>query len=529
MTRAQVNRFGLRARVTAAFAVGAALLSTALAVATFVLVDHYLLEQQHQSAVHVTYADARLVERDLVRGGDVGNVLSSLSGSQATSAYLYQDGRWYSGSFSFGYGPANSRPLGVPEELLTMVKSGLPATQRVVMQGEPAITVGVPLIAAGAQFFEVHSLSELSSTLEVLAWVLIGCAAATTAGGAVIGRYASGRLVRPLTQVADAAEAIAGGSLERRLPSGGGPELTRLSESFNDMVAKLAERIKRDARFTSDVSHELRSPLTTIQAGIELLQSEKEALPADSRRALELLAAEVNRFSVMVQDLLEMSRFDAGVNSLDAEELALDELVESTVTAYADGTVPVVVDPRAKGLWVLADRRRLQRVLVNLLDNASTHGGGAVAVRVERTGKEALIAVEDAGPGIAPAERDAIFERFYRGAAAGRRGSHSGTGLGLSLVAEHVRAHGGWIEVADRPGGGARFVVRFPVPELEPVEGGTPVEGAVPAEGAVPVEGAMPPEGAVPVEVGQPAHVPIATAGKAGGAGGELAARKGPK
>ena len=463
------QRFGLRARVSAAFAVGAALLSAALAVVTFVLVDHYLLARQLQSAAHETFADARVVHRDLLQGGpDLGEVLSSLTEPEGTSAYLYQDGVWYSGTLAFGYGPHISRPQGVPRALVKLVEAGQPARQRVMVQDRPAVTVGVPLNSVHADFFEVYSLEQLSRTLELLGWVLLGCAAATSAGGLVLGRWASGRLVRPLKDVADVAAAIAGGQLERRLPSGGGRELALLSASFNEMVGALEERIKRDARFASDVSHELRSPLTTIQAGIEVLQSTEAGLPADGRRALGLLAAEVARFSAMVQDLLEMSRYDAGAASLDLEELALDELVSSTVAAYTAGAVPVLVAPGARGLWVQADRRRLQRVLVNLLDNASAHAGGAVAVRVDRIGGpgatgEAEVVVEDAGPGVAPSERASIFERFYRGAAAGRRGANTGTGLGLSLVAEHVKAHGGTVEVADRPGGGARFVVRLPI------------------------------------------------------------------
>lgn len=462
--RGRWKRVGLRARVSAAFAAGAALLSAALAVITFVLVDHYLLARQLQNAVHETYADARVVHRDLLRGGpDIGGVLSSLTAPEGTAAYLYQDGEWYSAALAFGYGPRASRPVGVPNSLIRLVSTGQPARQRVMVGTEPSVTVGVPLDSVGADFFEVYSLSQLSHTLQVLGWVLLACAAATSAGGLVVGRWASARLVRPLKEVADVAAAIAGGELGTRLPSGGGPELAVLSASFNEMVEALAERIKRDARFASDVSHELRSPLTTIQAGIEVLQSAEADLSPDARQALDLLAAEVSRFSAMVQDLLEISRFDAGAPSLDFEELRLDELVSSTVSAYTAGVVPVVVAPAASELWATVDRRRIQRVLVNLIDNANTHGGGAIAVRLDRRGDEAVITVEDAGPGVPAQEHAAIFERFYRGAAAGRRGATTGTGLGLALVAEHVSAHGGTVEVAGRPAGGARFVVRLPV------------------------------------------------------------------
>jgi two-component system sensor histidine kinase MtrB len=452
--------------VSIAFGVGAAVLSAALATVTFVLVDHYLVGQQVQNATHETYADARLARRDLLQGGpNIGEVLSSFTEPEGSAAYLYQDGVWYSGALAFGYGPGNSRPLGVPNALVTTVTAGQPARQVVVVAGQPAVTIGVPLPAVGAAFFEVYSLAELSHTLDVLAWVLTACAAATALAGAVLGRWASGRLVRPIRHVASTAAAIAQGGLGERLPPGAGPELELLSRSFNDMVRALQERIERDAQFASNVSHELRSPLTTIQAGVDFLQSASAQLSPDARHALELLSAEVGRFSAMVQDLLEMSRFDAGVAQLDLEDLDIGELVTGTVSAYTGGSVAVVVAPPAQGLVVSGDRRRLQRVLVNLLDNARAHAGGAVAVRVNSPKPGCVeLSVEDAGPGVAPAERSAVFERFYRGAAAGRRGEGTaGTGLGLSLVAQHVKAHGGSVEVADRPGGGARFVVRLPV------------------------------------------------------------------
>ncbi|MGH9106982.1 MAG: HAMP domain-containing sensor histidine kinase, partial [Acidimicrobiales bacterium] len=438
------HRFGLRARVMAAFAAVIAALSGALAVTTYALVHHYLLDEREHSAVHQTYLNARVVRRDLANAGlGVDDVLSSLSEAQGTTALFYQGGKWYSAAVAVGAEARSSRPSGLPAELVEMVGGGTPARQRVIFRGEPAVAVGVPLPSVGADYFQVSSLSELSRTLGLLAWVLLGCALATTAAGLLVGRWASGRLIRPLSTISDVAAAIAGGALDQRLPLEGDPDLAVLATSFNEMVGALEDRIKRDARFASDVSHELRSPLTTVEASIELLRSWQADLPADGRRVLDLLSAEVNRFSAMVQDLLEMSRFDAGAGKLDSEEVALDDLVSNTVAAYTGKAVPVVVEATARGTWVMGDPRRLQRVLVNLLDNARAHGGGAVAVRVGRRGGEAEVTVEDAGPGVPRSERGAIFERFYRGAAAGRRGGSSGTGLGLALVAEHVKAHHG--------------------------------------------------------------------------------------
>ena len=459
--------------MTAAFAAGAAILSAALSLTTYGLVHHYLLDERESTAVHETYAHARILKRDLAyAGANLGEALASLIDSQGTVTLAYRQGEWYSASVSLGESSGTSRPASLPASLVSMVSRGLPARQRVVYQGQPAVVVGVPLESVHADYFEIQSLAELDHTLSLLAVVLFGCSVATTAGGLLIGRWASGRLVRPLHGIADVAAAISGGALDQRLPPTDDPDLSVLAASFNEMVAALEERIKRDARFASDVSHELRSPLTTVQASVELLEASRASLPPDSRRALDLLSAEIHRFSEMVQDLLEISRFDAGAANLDLEELAVDDLVVNTVAAYSQDTVPVTVSPAANGTWLLGDRRRLQRVLVNLLDNARTHGGGAVGVVVDRRGDEAEIAVEDVGPGVQPAERGAIFDRFYRGAAAGRRSASSGTGLGLALVAEHVKAHRGRVDVAERPGGGARFIVRLPIALTGPPDAG---------------------------------------------------------
>jgi two-component system sensor histidine kinase MtrB len=465
------HRFGLKTRVTVAFAALAAVLSGVLAGTTYALVHHYLLAERESAATHETYADARVVKRALVlSGAGLGDVLSSLTEQKSTVAFAYQGGKWYSQAVALGEPPPGSRPAGLSAALVRMVLGGTPARQRVIYEGRLAVAVGVPMPAVHASYFEIHSLSELASTLNLLSVVLLACALATTAGGLLVGRWASGRLVRPLRETAEVAAAIAGGELGRRLPlpEAPDPDLGVLATSFNDMVEALEARMKRDARFASDVSHELRSPLTTIQAAVELLQGREEGLSQQGQEVLQLLSTEIARFSAMVQDLLEISRSDAGAAAADFEEIHLADLVEGTVSAYTDGTVPVTVSgpaEPAEGASVLGDRRRLQRVLANLLDNARAHAGGAVGVTLtlDTDRDEAVITVEDKGPGVPPAERSAIFERFYRGAAAGRRAEGSGTGLGLALVAEHVKAHNGRVLVSDRPGGGARFAVHLPL------------------------------------------------------------------
>jgi signal transduction histidine kinase len=263
--------------------------------------------------------------------------------------------------------------------------------------------------------------------------------------------------------------ALAGGRLDARLEVSEDPDLRPISASFNDMAQTLQDRIERDARFASDVSHELRSPLMTLAASIEVMDNQREDMPERARAALDLMVGDIDRFQQLVEDLLEISRFDAGVMRLELEEVHLAELVMQAVSHTTDMDVPVELDAELAGVVVQADKRRIVRVIDNLLDNADKYGGGATSVGLRRVGDRVQIAVEDRGSGVPEENRVRIFERFSRGAVAGRRGSSEGVGLGLALVAEHVQLHGGTVWVEDRADGdeGARFVVELPVEEHE--------------------------------------------------------------
>jgi signal transduction histidine kinase len=292
----------------------------------------------------------------------------------------------------------------------------------------------------------------------------------TTALGVLAGQFAARRAVRPVGVAAQAAKAIAGGALDTRLPPTSDPDLGVLASSFNDMAAALQLRIERDARFASDVSHELRSPLTTLAASAEVLQSRRDELPEKAAAAVDLIVADVGRFQNLVEDLLEISRFDAGAVRLNREELLVAEFVRQAVNVSSLPDAHLTVDPRAEDLVIQGDKRRLARVVANLLENARYYGGGRVDVTVEPSQPEGedivdvQIAVEDHGPGVPPEERFLVFERFARGVSAGRRGTSEGAGLGLALVDEHVRMHGGRVWVDDRRDGqeGARFVIELP-------------------------------------------------------------------
>jgi signal transduction histidine kinase len=458
--RPQRPRLGLRARITTAFGLGALLLSVTLAVLSYGITRRYLLREAESSAVRQAYVNARLV-RDGRQGrtdvSGVAGLLSRLDTPSGSESVLFLHGQAFSGSVAIG---SNSLPRG----LRTTVQAGTPARQRFNLDGEPHLAVGVPIPAVDAVYFEVFTLADINRTLNILGIALTAAAAVTTAGGLLVGQWASRRVLQPVRVVSRAAENIASGHLETRLEVGDDKDLASLASSFNAMVDALQTRIERDARFASDVSHELRSPLTTLTTALGVLESRRDELSDRSRQALDLLSGDLSRFQRLVQDLLEISRFDVGAEDLALEDVRVGELVIHAVESHADASVPVQIEGAAADAVVRADKRRLERVLANLVENADAHGCGVTGVGVALSNGSVRISVDDAGPGVSAEDRERVFERFARGRAEDRRtgGSGGGVGLGLSLVKEHVRVHGGKVWVEDRPGGGARFVVELP-------------------------------------------------------------------
>jgi two-component system sensor histidine kinase MtrB len=204
-----------------------------------------------------------------------------------------------------------------------------------------------------------------------------------------------------------------------------------------------------------------------LAASVEVMMSRRDELTERSQAALDLLVADVARFSGLVEDLLEISRYDAGAVRLNRDALSVGELVEQSVRASSLPKSAIEIDPRCASATVSGDRRRLARVVANLLDNARLHGGGSATVSVslaDDSGSHVWIMVEDAGEGVPDGDRDRIFERFSRGAGASKRGASEGAGLGLALVREHIRLHGGrvWVEPRRDASRGARFVVELP-------------------------------------------------------------------
>ena len=338
------------------------------------------------------------------------------------------------------------------------VWAGRSATEFTSIDGDDFVTVGVAIAEHDTGYFEAFPLRSTERTLTSILTALTLGAAGTLLLATLFGLATSRRLLRPLSQVADAAEDIASGGLDTRLAPESDPDLDRLAGSFNEMADAVQTRIEREARFASDVSHELRSPITALAAAVEVLDARRDDIPERTQQALDVVVSQIRRFDDMVMDLLELSRLDAGSHDLNVERLDIMELSQRIATRYNAGDVPIdVVRGRPD---VTIDKVRFERILGNLLDNAHNHGDGPTRIELFQLEPNRFsLAVEDNGPGVAQGEHERIFERFARGSAARNR---IGTGLGLALVAEHSAAMGGQAWVEDCPGGGARFVVELP-------------------------------------------------------------------
>jgi two-component system, OmpR family, sensor histidine kinase MtrB len=462
-------RFGLRTRIMAMFILGALFLSTFLAAVAYSFTRSSLINQRERTSTEQAYKNASIAQREIGSGNSTANgVIVRLQQIGVQQAAINIDGAWFSPSAKF---TSDLIPAVMQDKVITARE---PAKMIVSFDGVPTLVIGIPLEQSTAAYFEFADLKDANATLRNVGLSLLFGGMITTLAGAMTGMFAAKRAIRPLGDAAQAAKAIAGGRLDTRLENTDDHDLQLLSTAFNDMAEALQNRVERDARFASDVSHELRSPLMTLAASVEVMQARRDDMPERAQAALDLLVGDVSRFQGLVEDLLEISRFDAGAIRLHLEDLLVAEFMRQAVAVSSLPRTKLTVTDRAEGLIMHGDRRRLARVVANLIDNARVHGGGEPEIVVTEADGEGeplahvWIIVEDHGPGVPNEERSLVFERFARGAVAGRRSSSDGAGLGLALVDEHVRMHGGRVWVEDREDGqpGARFVLELPAEEV---------------------------------------------------------------
>jgi two-component system sensor histidine kinase MtrB len=339
----------------------------------------------------------------------------------------------------------------------------------------PALIVGAPVQATGARYelFYLFPLDREASTLQLVERTMLFAGAALVLLLVGIAAIVTRQVVRPVRQAAVTAERLASGRLKERMRVRGEDDLATLAASFNRMadtvqqqISQLRELSRLQRRFVADVSHELRTPITTIRMAADLLHDSSSDLPPELSRSSELLQAQLDRFELLLADLLEISRYDAGAAVLDAEPVDLNHLVTRVVALAAPlalrrGT-SVVADVPEQAVIVDADSRRIDRVLRNLVENAIEHAeGGPVDVTLRGGEGGVAISVRDYGVGLLPGQASLVFGRFWRADPARAR-TTGGTGLGLSIALEDVRLHGGWLQAWGEPDRGSVFRLTLP-------------------------------------------------------------------
>jgi two-component system OmpR family sensor kinase len=323
-------------------------------------------------------------------------------------------------------------------------------------------------------------LTDVSQTLGRLVWIGGAVTIAVLIGMALLSLWTVRLELRPLERIEDTAGAIAAGDLSRRVePSDPNTEVGRLGIALNGMLGRIEEAMdERRAseaalrRFLADASHELRTPLTSIRGYAELFRRGADADPGDTAIAMRRIEQESGRMGVLVDDLLFLARAGHGRpvahDPVDLVRIADDAVLDARAL---DGSRMISLTAPAQ-LVVMGDESRLRQVCANLLSNALAHtsSGTAVRVRVAQEDREALLEVQDDGPGVDPEEATHVFEPFYRadpsrdrGAASAAAENGSGTGLGLAIVAAVAEAHAGTASVDSVLGEGATFTVRFPL------------------------------------------------------------------
>ena len=330
-----------------------------------------------------------------------------------------------------------------------------------------------PLTDAGPQFGALLTGADPAAAelgpRQVLTTVLLVLPLAVLAA-VLVGSWIAGRALEPLGQIITEVREIADGtSLHRRLAKAMvEDELGRLAQTLNEMMVRLERSFSALRRFTADASHELKTPLTVMRAGLERALA-TPALPPDALPWLEEALQELNRMTELVDALLTLARVDEGRAPLHREPLDLraivDEARETGELLAEQAGVTIAIETPPDPLMFDVDRSRMRQLLLNLLTNAMkyTPRGGRVSVRLGHENGRITLAVADTGIGIAPGDVPHIFDRFYRAdTARTRTGERPGAGLGLAICKWIAEAHGGSIEVQSRPGRGTVFTVSLP-------------------------------------------------------------------
>ena len=475
---------GIRTRLAATLVALVALTVLAIGVGTYAFVDARLRDglladatrqAQFNLSVLLPPRLADLTDADHFEASDLPAAIK-LRGDVETIVD-FADGDSYASTLALQGALAT-----LPAALTSSVAAGRLAYAWLTLGDQPVLVVGGRPAGGPAVYF-VFAADSIERALGQLR-VGLGAAAvfAILLALATAGLIA-GRILRPVRSGRLAAARIAAGDLSARVPAEGRDELAGWATEFNRMADSLERTIGslesaqgQNRRFVAEVSHELRTPLTALVAEASIIEAGLDGLPPDARRAAELLVADVRRLRVLVEELMELSRFDAAAEEVQLEAVDLGRVVSAVVANRLPAAhvslppEPVILD---------SDVRRLDRILGNLLDNARIHAPGTpVDVTVRSADKAAEVVVSDRGPGVPAAELARLFDRFYKG---DRSRSAGTSGLGLAIAAEHATLLGGSLRAAPRAGGGLE--VRLVLPATRSLRAGDLVDTGA-AEGS---------------------------------------------
>jgi len=352
-------------------------------------------------------------------------------------------------------------------------------------KGEPAesLFVGEQLnIPTGGRYemYLVFSLKNQTATINLIknSLLLTGIALLLLIG--LITWLVVRQVVKPVREAARISTQFTQGDYSQRMKIESQDEMATLAHSYNEMAASIEQQITRlehlsrvQQRFVSDVSHELRTPLTTLRMASEVIYNQRESFDPLIARSSELLAAQLDRFEQLLEDLLEVSRFDAEVAILEPVDFDILALIKRCVNDFeiagGDSTPAIKIKSENPTVTIKADIRRIERIMRNLLSNALDHAEGKdVVVTVVASDSDIGIGVRDYGSGLDESALIRVFDRFWR-ADPSRARVRGGTGLGLSIALEDARLHNGELDAWGRPGKGAHFVLTLPRIAGEPI------------------------------------------------------------
>lgn len=383
-----------------------------------------------------------------------------------------------------GDGPREATATGpvdqIPRSLREFVKAGQVSYQYETVRTElfsgPALLVGTPAPSRinNLELYLIFPLTSEESTITLVRGTMVTGGVVLLVLLAGIALLVSRQVVLPVRSASRIAERFAEGHLSERMPVRGEDDMARLAVSFNDMAESLQRQITNleefgnlQRRFTSDVSHELRTPLTTVRMAADLIYENGEDLDPALRRSTELLVSELDRFESLLNDLLEISRHDAGVAELSVEAVDLRSTVGNALTKVGhlsrDAGIDLLVDLPEHAVIAEVDPRRVERILRNLIANAVDHAEGKpVRIKMAADADTVAVTVRDYGVGLRPGEEKLVFSRFWRSDPSRVRRS-GGTGLGLAISIEDARLHQGRLEAWGEPGRGACFRMTLPL------------------------------------------------------------------